>query len=135
MLRRTPLALVLIAALVGGGCGTMDNVKRPTFPPPQNSQAPVCRFYGGVRGDWTLATEYPWSRTPSYLDYVIIPVMMVINLGLDVAGDTVTLPYTLVAEGRRAYGSPSSSAEPTGSAPVAPESGTATATRGDGKAK
>jgi hypothetical protein len=111
----------------------MDNVKRPTFPPPQNPDAPVVRVYGGVRGDWTLATEYPWSRTPSYLDYVIIPVMMVLDLGLDVAGDTVTLPYTLVAEGRRAFDSPNSSAGSAGSAPAAPDSGAATKTRGDGK--
>jgi hypothetical protein len=96
-----PLALVLLAALCGG-CGTLDNIKRPTFPPPNKPDAKVVRVYGGVRGDWVIITEYDWSRTQSYIDYAFIPLFAAIDLVLDVAGDTVTLPFTAVAELRRA---------------------------------
>jgi hypothetical protein len=96
-----PLALVLVAALCGG-CGTLDNIKRPTFAPPNKPDAQVVRVYGGVHGDWAIMTHYDWSRTASYLDYAFIPLMAGADLVFDVVGDTVTLPYTLVAEARRA---------------------------------
>jgi hypothetical protein len=106
MTRRTTLGLVLVAGLFCGGCGTVDNLKRPTFPPPNRPDAKVVRIYGGVRGDWTTMTTYDWTRTTSYIDYVLIPVLAAIDLALDVGADTVTLPITVVAEVRRAVGKP-----------------------------
>jgi hypothetical protein len=107
-----PLALLLVAAL-SGGCGTLDNIKRPTFPPPNKPDAKVVRVYGGLRGDFKLMTEYDWNRTASYIDYAFIPVLAVVDIALDVVGDTITLPYTAVAELRRATKRPNATPDPT----------------------
>jgi uncharacterized protein YceK len=109
--RRIPLAVALALALLGSGCGTLDNVNRPTHPPPGNPEAPVCRVYGGVRGDWALISEYPLSQTTVYADYVAIPVLAGINLFFSAVGDTITLPYTIVEELRRAFGRGARSSE------------------------
>lgn len=113
MSRRTPLALVLVA-LFGGGCGTMDNIQRPSRAPAGNPDAPVCRAYGGVRGDWSIMSQYQWDHTASYLDYVFIPLLAGADICFDIVGDTLTLPYTLTAEARRALspGGSSSGAGP-----------------------
>jgi uncharacterized protein YceK len=99
------LVLVLVAAF-SGGCGTLANIKRPEIPPPNKPDAQVVRVYGGVREDWALISEYPWDRTVSFLDYVFIPVLAGIDLTFDLGADTVTLPYTLYTEGRRAFNRP-----------------------------
>jgi hypothetical protein len=109
------LALVPLGAVLSGGCGTLNNIQRPAFPPPESPNAPVCRAYGGVRGDWATMSEYQWSRTASYLDYAIIPLLAAGDLFFTGVGDTFTLPYTLVEEGRRAFSSPPAS---TGSGPA-----------------
>ena len=123
MPHRPPLALVLAAAVLSGGCGTLDNVTRPTVAPADSPGAPVCRAYGGVRGDWAVMSEYPWDRTTSYIDYAVLPLLAAGTLLFDVVGDTVTLPYTAVEEVRRAFYRP---AAPSGFAPVVvPEAVTA----------
>jgi uncharacterized protein YceK len=121
MSRRILLVLVF-AAVLAGGCGTLENVKRPTFPPAKKPDAPVCRVYGGVRMDWATMTDYDWSHTASYLDYVLVPILAVIDLALDVGGDTVTLPYTVIAEARRATRRPGADEPPVDPAatPIAP---------------
>lgn len=93
-------ALMLAAALaaLAAGCGTFDNVRRPLYPAPNGTDEQVCRVYGGVRGTWSTVTEYPWRDTPSYLDYVVIPLMAALDLGLSGAADTLTLPYTVGVE-------------------------------------
>ncbi len=101
--RRTFAALGLAATLLSGGCGTMDNVKRPTLPPPNKPDAKVCRIYGGLRGDFSVMTEFQQSSITSFLDYIVLPVLATTDLALDVVGDTITLPYTAVAEIRRAF--------------------------------
>jgi hypothetical protein len=111
--------LVLVAALCGG-CGTLDNIKRPTFAPPNKPDAKVVRIYGGVRGDWGIMTDYNWSRTVSYADYVFIPLLASGDLVFDVVGDTVTLPYTAVAEIRRATRRPNAPAAPAVPEPLPP---------------
>jgi hypothetical protein len=113
MPRRLSLVLVLVAVVLSGGCGTLDNIKRPTFPPPKKPDAKVVRVYGGVRGDFVIMTQYDWNRTASYLDYAFIPLLAVLDLALDVAGDTITLPYTAVAELRRATRRPNATPDPT----------------------
>jgi uncharacterized protein YceK len=122
--RRTPLVLVLATTLLGGGCGTISNVKCPTYPPTGNPNARICRAFGGVRDDWAIMSEYPLSKAPTYADYVLIPLMAGIELCFTVAGDTVTLPYTVVEEIRRAYGFGQSSSQ---SAPTRVSGGTSTA--------
>jgi hypothetical protein len=102
---------MLAIALLGGGCGTLQNVNCPAVAPADNPNAPVCRVYGGARGDWAIISEYPLSESPSYADYVVIPVMAAGHLVFDVIGDTVTLPYTAVEEVRRAFYRPSASSE------------------------
>jgi hypothetical protein len=111
MSRRTSLALVLVLAAVGGGCGTLDNVKRPTVAPPHKPDAPVCRVYGGVRSDWDIIWDYPLSRAPSPVDYVAIPVLAAGDLFFAFVGDTLTLPYTAYEEVRRAFFPPSAASE------------------------
>lgn len=100
------LALGLLTAVLGGGCGTVHNCKQPTYSPPANPDAPVCRVYGGIRGDAAVMLQLPWRNLPSYLDYVVIPAMCAIDLVCTAAGDTVTLPYTGWAEVRRAFFDP-----------------------------
>ena len=112
MSHRLPFALVLSAALACAGCGTLHNVKLPAVAPPESPNAPVCRAFGGVRGDWAIMTEYPWKRTPYYVDYVVLPVLAGVVLFLDGAGDAVTLPYTVVEEARRAFYRPAESSYP-----------------------
>lgn len=106
MARLTALALVSVAAALGAGCGTVHNCKSPTYPPPGNPDASVCRVYGGVRGDVAVMAELPWRHLPTYLDYVTIPVMCAVDLVCTGVGDTVTLPYTGWAELRRAFRDP-----------------------------
>jgi uncharacterized protein YceK len=110
MSRRTSLALIPAVALLCAGCGTMDNVKRPAIAPPTNPDAKVCRAYGGVRGDWEVISEYPWGRAETPLDYVVVPLLAGGDLFFTALGDTLTLPYTLVEEGRRAFARPASQA-------------------------
>ncbi|MBN9122180.1 MAG: hypothetical protein J0I06_24080 [Planctomycetes bacterium] len=109
MPHRTLLVLVLAATALSGGCGTIANVNRPVVAPPNNPDAPVCRIYGGVRSDWDAFWHYPWSNTTPYVDYVAIPLLAVVNLALDGAGDTITLPYTAVESMRRALRRPDAS--------------------------
>lgn len=115
MPRRTPLALALAAALLGGGCGTVHNLKLPGVPPPDAPGAKVCRVYGGVRGDWPVIFDYPLSETKEYADYVFIPLWAATDLFFSAVADTLTLPYTAVEELRRAFARP---AAPAGFAPV-----------------
>lgn len=91
--RKMFVGAALLAALASG-CGTIDNVRRPVYPLPNSTNVQVCRVYGGVRGDFSVMTEYPWRTTPSIIDYVVLPLMAVFDLALSTAGDTVTLPYT-----------------------------------------
>lgn len=102
MTGRSALAAAVALAGLGGGCGTVDNIRRPVLPPPNNPNAQVCRVYGGVRGDWAVMAEYPWGNAPTFLDYIVVPAMAVADLALTGVGDTVTLPYTAAAEARRA---------------------------------
>ncbi|QEG27734.1 hypothetical protein GobsT_24940 [Gemmata obscuriglobus] len=100
---RNKLVIAALAAALGGGCGTVDNVRRPVYPLPNSPNTHVCRVYGGVRGDFGMMTEYPWRDTPSFIDYIVLPVMSAIDLGLSAFGDTVTLPYTVGVEVWRAF--------------------------------
>ena len=100
--RKMLVGAALVAAL-GGGCGTVDNVRRPVYPLPNSSNAQVCRIYGGVRGDFGVMTEYPWRTTPSVIDYVALPAMAGVDLVLSAIGDTITLPYTCGVEVWRAF--------------------------------
>ena len=106
MTGRSTLVLGLMVAALSGGCGTMGNLKRPTYAPADAPSAPVCRVYGGVRTDFVTMSEYQWNPVVTYLDYVAIPVLAAGSLTATFVGDTITLPYTLVAEARRAMGSP-----------------------------
>jgi uncharacterized protein YceK len=106
MTHRTPLALALAVALLGGGCGTIHNLKQPTVAPPDAPTAPVCRAYGGVRGDWPVIWDYPLSQTKEYVDYVLIPLWATVDLAFSAFADTFTLPYTAAAELRRALDRP-----------------------------
>ena len=106
MTGRSTLVLGLMVAALSGGCGTMGNLKRPTYAPADAPSAPVCRVYGGVRTDFVTMSEYQWNPVVTYLDYVAIPVLAAGTLTATFVGDTLTLPYTLVAEARRAMGSP-----------------------------
>jgi hypothetical protein len=107
MAHRTTLALVVSLALACAGCGTLENVKRPCFPPPDAPTASLCKVYGGVRGDWDIIMDYPWERTDSFLDYVTVPPLAAFDLFFALVGDTITLPYTGYEEVRRAYYGPS----------------------------
>ena len=122
MAGRRPLVLGLMVAALSGGCGTMGNLKRPTYAPADAPTTPVCRVYGGVRTDFVTMSEYQWNPVVTYLDYVAIPVLAAGSLAATFVGDTLTLPYTLVAEARRALGSPPAespaSAVPNGSSPA-----------------
>lgn len=100
--RRTLVAAMVLVALCGG-CGTIDNIRRPVMPAPNSTDAQVCRVYGGVRGHWAAIADYPWRDTPCVLDYIVLPAMAVVDLGLSAVGDTFTLPYTIGAELWRAY--------------------------------
>ncbi|HEY1188523.1 MAG TPA: YceK/YidQ family lipoprotein [Gemmata sp.] len=81
----------------------MDNIRRPVYPPGQNStDDQVCRVYGGVRGHWGEIADYPWRDAPTVLDYIVIPAMAIVDLGLTAVGDTFTLPYTIGVEVWRA---------------------------------
>ena len=111
MPRRTPLAVLLAATLLGGGCGTIDNLRRPAVAPANAPSAPVCRVYGGVRGDWAVISDYPWESVETYLDYVTVPLLAAGDLVFDVIGDTLTLPYTAVEVYRRATHRPAAPAE------------------------
>lgn len=111
MSRRTSLALVLVLAALGGGCGTLDNVKRPCVAPPHNPDAPVCRIYGGVRSDWDIIWDYPLSQAPTPVDYVAIPVLAAGDLFFAFVGDTLTLPYTAYEEVRRAFFPPAAASQ------------------------
>ena len=115
MAGRRTFVLGLVAAL-SAGCGTMGNLKRPTYAPADAPTAPVCRVYGGVRTDFVTMSEYQWNPVVTYLDYVVLPVLAAGSLTATFVGDTLTLPYTLVAEARRALG---------GSAPPEPTPSTA----------
>jgi hypothetical protein len=116
MSHRTQLARVLTAALLSGGCGTVNNLNKPAIAPADNPSAPVCRAYGGLREDWDAFWNYPWDETTPYADYVFIPLLAVGNFCFDVVGDTLTLPYTTVEEIRRALHRPALSS---GYVPVA----------------
>lgn len=111
MTGRGALVAVTLAALAGG-CGTVHNCRRPTLPPADAPGADVCRAYGGVRGDWDAITDYPWRTTPSWLDYVVVPALAATDLGFTAFGDTITLPYTAVAEVRRALAGPGATSAP-----------------------
>ena len=102
MSHRTLLALVLGAAALSGGCGTIHNVKLPAVPPEHNPNAELCQIYGGVRNDWNDFWHYPWNPGTPYCDYVFIPLLGACNLCLDGVGDTITLPCTAVKAMRRA---------------------------------
>ena len=106
------VVVALGLAVLGCGCGTVHNVRRPTLPPAESPGAEVCRVYGGVRGDWDAATDYPWRTTPTWVDYVVLPALATVELGLTALGDTVTLPYTVVAEVRRALAGPGATQPP-----------------------
>lgn len=106
------MAVILSAS--GAGCGTVDNVRRPVLrPAPNTPDDKLCRVYGGLRGHWDAITDYPWRNPPTWLDYVVIPAMAIVDLGLTAVGDTFTLPYTVGAEVWRAL-------HPEGKAPSAP---------------
>lgn len=121
MPRRTPLAVLLAATLLSGGCGTIDNLHYPAVAPANAPSAPVCRVYGGVRGDWAVISDYPWKPVVTYLDYVTVPLLAAGNLVFDVIGDTLTLPYTAVEAYRRATYRPAAPAyaAPAGIADIA----------------
>lgn len=101
MYQRSALVIVFAVALLSSGCGTMTNLKQPVLPPAGNPDAQVCRIYGGLRSDFSSVIHYPWAKTPEYIDYVILPVMVTVDLGFTLVGDTLTLPYPIYAETRR----------------------------------
>lgn len=113
MSHRTLIALMLAAAL-GSGCGTVNNINKPTTAPANGPDAAVCRVYGGVREDADVFWHYPWNQTTQYVDYVAIPVLGVANLFFDCVGDTLTLPYTATVSAKRAlfHSNPSSGYTP-----------------------
>ena len=106
MAGRRTLVLGLAVAAMSAGCGTVGNLQRPTYAPAGAPDAAVCRVYGGVRSDWSTMSEYQWNPVVMHLDYVVLPVLAAGSLTATFVGDTLTLPYTLVAEARRAMGSP-----------------------------
>gem|GEM_PF-4261622 len=101
MYQRSFPVIGLVAALLSSGCGTMTNLKQPVLPPAGNPDAQVCRIYGGLRSDFSSVVHYPWAKTPSYIDYVVLPLMATVDLCFTLAGDTLTLPYPIYAETRR----------------------------------
>lgn len=117
MTGRRTFVLGLAVAALSAGCGTTGNLKRPTYAPADAPTTPVCRVYGGVRTDFATMSEYQWNPVVTYLDYVVLPVLAAVDLTATFVGDTITLPYTLVAEARRALGGspPPPSAVPDGS--------------------
>jgi uncharacterized protein YceK len=111
MVGRATFVVGAALAAATAGCGTLDNIKRPAVAPPSNPNAPVCRVYGGVTGEFKVIASFPKESIATPLDYVIIPVLATIDLALTVVGDTVTLPYTIGVEVRRAV-RPSSGTPP-----------------------
>ena len=112
MAGRRTFVLGLMVAALSAGCGTMGNLKRPTYAPADAPTAPVCRVYGGVRTDFVTMSEYQWNPVVTYFDYVAIPVLAAVSLTATFVGDTITLPYTLVTEARRALGGAAPPAQP-----------------------
>ena len=104
MTGRRTFVLGLAVAALSAGCGTMGNLKRPAVAPASAPDAPVCRIYGGVREDWAVMSQYQWNPVVSYLDYVVLPVLAAGGLTATFLGDTLTSPYTLAVEARRALG-------------------------------
>ncbi|MBP3955539.1 YceK/YidQ family lipoprotein [Gemmata sp. G18] len=117
MIGRKSLAVGLVASALGGGCGTVDNLRQPTVAPVRNPDATVCRVYGGVRGDWAAMSAYPWDRVTCTADYLLVP-MMGIDLFFTFVGDTFTLPYTIGTEAWRLVGNPTPHDDSVRSAPV-----------------
>jgi hypothetical protein len=101
MTHRLPLALALAAALLGGGCGTIHNIRLPTVEPPDAPTAKVCRIYGGIRGDVPIIFDYPLSKSTELIDYVAIPLLAANDIVWSTVGDTITLPYTALETLRR----------------------------------
>ncbi len=105
MVGRKSLAAALLASAIGGGCGTVDNLRQPTVAPTSNPDAPICRVYGGVRGDWAAMSTYPWDKVTCTADYLLVPIMG-FDLIFTFVGDTFTLPYTAGTEIWRLVGHP-----------------------------
>jgi uncharacterized protein YceK len=84
-----------VFAVLGGGCGTLNNLPRPepvTFLGPGS---PGSRTYGGVRAEWDAITGPHYDpKYPLILSMCLVP-MVALDLPLTLVGDTITLPYTL----------------------------------------
>ncbi|QEL14898.1 YceK/YidQ family lipoprotein [Limnoglobus roseus] len=107
MARRTKRMIILAAALLSGGCGTVANVALPleasvnvgpeaSFEEKAASRIncpPPRLVYGGVQFDYSVLCSLARGRW-SYLNLIYVP-MATLDLPLSAVGDTVTLPVTL----------------------------------------
>src|SRR5579871_4117070 len=80
-----------VFALLGGGCGTVGNLR-----PPGESVAgdPEKRVYGGIRSDLDHVQYNLDSSKPRML-FPLAVALGLFDLPFSFVGDTLTLPYTL----------------------------------------
>ena len=94
---------IAVVTLVGGGCGTVNNLHAPGkegwFGPTKGP-----RVYGGVTAELALVAEVPWEPPGAAVLGVMVIGLFGIDFPLTVVGDTLTLPLTVLAELRRARG-------------------------------
>jgi uncharacterized protein YceK len=91
---RTALVLGFISiVLLGGGCGTVENLQEATQPS-HHFDASWNTVYGGVSKDYAHLQE---SRDVTFKN-PHDPWLMLLDLPFTLIGDTITLPYTIAYE-------------------------------------
>lgn len=95
-----PAAVGLLVALVGTGCGTMQNLSPSGYSVgvsggSEGTKTPT-RVYGGVRGEWSELKAMRFDDVYC-MNLIFLPLYLA-DLPLSAAADTLTLPYTIGVE-------------------------------------